>query len=490
MIITKNIRYKERDYRAITDDTRVVEALLRGEILKECEQEIDLNSLLLVKTKQNAPFVAKLEDSYLNQSARQGLLKPQNKGDEQGRECSQFTLHIIETNELYSVLFGDSSASKMRIVGITGTNGKTTTAAIIYSILLDLGYKVALLGTRGFFMNDKPIKPKGLTTPSLLELYDDLCMAAQEGSDFFIMEVSSHAIEQERIAGLEFALKILTNITSDHLDYHQSIEEYRRIKNHFFEGKGGSFKLLNADEPHAHCEDREAFYYGVEKKGHLSVSAYALESGIDAHISWKFKDCLEHSTIEAHLYGKHNLYNVLAALGAVKILTDKPLESICAPLGHFGGVSGRMEVVQTKPLVIVDFAHTYDGMRQIFESFRHRKIAVVFGAGGDRDKSKRPKMGACAQSFAHKIYITSDNPRTESPKDIIDDILSGMKPSERVFVESDRKKAIHRALDELRDDEVLLILGKGDEDYQIIGTQKTHFDDREVVRAYFENKGA
>ena len=149
-----------------------------------------------------------------------------------------------------------------------------------------------------------------------------------------------------------------------------------------------------------------------------------------------------------------------------------------------------MEVVQTKPLVIVDFAHTYDGMRQIFESFRHRKIAVVFGAGGDRDKSKRPKMGACAQSFAHKIYITSDNPRTESPKDIIDDILSGMKPSERVFVESDRKKAIHRALDELRDDEVLLILGKGDEDYQIIGTQKTHFDDREVVRAYFENKGA
>ena len=147
-----------------------------------------------------------------------------------------------------------------------------------------------------------------------------------------------------------------------------------------------------------------------------------------------------------------------------------------------------MEVVHTSPLVIVDFAHTYDGMRQIFESFRHQKIVVVFGAGGDRDKTKRPKMGECAQQFAHKIYVTSDNPRTESAQSIIEDILSGITRQERVFVEVERKNAICRALDELQNDEVLLILGKGDEDYQIIGTQKLHFDDREIVKAYFAHK--
>ncbi len=184
------------------------------------------------------------------------------------------------------------------------------------------------------------------------------------------------------------------------------------------------------------------------------------------------------------------MYNILAGIAGVKILTHTSLESIAATLGNFGGVGGRMEVVHTKPLVIVDFAHTHDGMKQIFESFRHQKLAVVFGAGGDRDKSKRPKMGACAAYYAHKIYITSDNPRTESPQSIIDDILNGIERSERVCVEINRKEAIHRALDELADDEVLLILGKGDEDYQIIGTQKIHFDDREVVRDYFKKSNA
>ncbi|TLE01817.1 UDP-N-acetylmuramoyl-L-alanyl-D-glutamate--2,6-diaminopimelate ligase [Helicobacter japonicus] len=462
MIIAKNIKYKDKFYSAITDDTRVVSALLAGESLEGYEN-INLESLLLVKCKQNASFVVKLEDSIKSQK-----------------------FNIIESYELPNVLLDKANAQKTRIVGITGTNGKTTTAAIIYSILLDLGYKVALLGTRGLFMNDKQIKPKGLTTPSLLELYEDLCIATQEECDFFVMEVSSHAIAQERIAGLTFALKILTNITSDHLDYHKSIDEYRRVKNSFFEGEG--LKLLNVDEPYIRCSDREAFFYGVEKKGHLSVSAYALESGIDAHILWKFKEEVEQGTIIAHLYGKHNLYNVLAGIAAVKILTNKPLESVATALENFGGVSGRMEVVHTSPLVIVDFAHTHDGMQQIFESFRHQKVAVVFGAGGDRDKSKRPKMGECAQKFADKIYITSDNPRTESPQSIINDILSGMDTNGNICIESNREKAIYKALDELKNDEVLLILGKGDEDYQIIGTQKIHFDDREVVRAYFANR--
>lgn len=468
MVIARSIKYKDKLYQAITDDTRVAKAFIEGESLYEDINLAAFDSLLLLSYRQNAPFIQSFQDSIA-----------------QMPKSIQEKFAILESSQLPEVLLGKEQ--NISVVGITGTNGKTTTAAMIYSILLDLGFKVALLGTRGFFMNDRQIKPKGLTTPTLLELYDDLLCAMSAKCDFFIMEVSSHAISQERIAGVKFALKILTNITSDHLDYHKSIEEYRRVKNSFFAEYGA--KLINADEPYAECKDREAFYYGVEKKGHLSVDAYALENGIDAHISWRLRGGrAEHSTLEVGLYGKYNLYNALASLGAVKILTSKPLDVIAQALGNFGGVSGRMEVVHTCPLVIVDFAHTQDGMRQIFESFRHTKIAVVFGAGGDRDRTKRPKMGACAQQFAHKIYITSDNPRTESAQSIIEDILQGITKGENVYIESDRKKAIHKALDELNSDEVLLILGKGDEDYQIIGSQKLHFDDREVVREYFANK--
>nr|WP_317404164.1 UDP-N-acetylmuramoyl-L-alanyl-D-glutamate--2,6-diaminopimelate ligase [uncultured Helicobacter sp.] len=450
MIIEKNINHNGKIFKILTDDTRVWDSA----------DKVAREEILLVRSKQNAPFIP---SDF-----------PQN--------------NLIESYNLSKVLLDSIPGKNPRIVGITGTNGKTTTAAIIYSLLLDLGYKVALLGTRGFFINDKTIKPKGLTTPSVLELYENLSMAKSEQCDFFVMEVSSHAIIQERIAGLSFELKILSNITSDHLDYHKSVEEYRRVKNSFFEGEG--LKLINADEKYAICKDVGAFYYGVEKKGHLSVGAYALESGIDAHIAWRDnKKCSQEScALQTYLYGKHNLYNALAGIAAVKILTNKPLSDIAKAMENFAGVSGRMEVVHTKPLVIVDFAHTYDGMKQIFESFRHQKIAVVFGAGGDRDKSKRPKMGSCAFEYADKLYITSDNPRSENPAEILRDIANGLPKdygAKFVVMEIDRKKAIVQALSDLQENEVLLILGKGDEDYQIIGENKIHFDDREVVRAYY-----
>lgn len=450
MIIEKNINHNGKTFKILTDDTRVWDSA----------DKVAREEILLVRSKQNAAFIS---SDF-----------PQN--------------NLIESYNLSKVLLDSVPGKNPRIVGITGTNGKTTTAAIIYSLLLDLGYKVALLGTRGFFINDKTIKPKGLTTPSVLELYENLSMAKSEQCDFFVMEVSSHAIIQERIAGLNFELKILSNITSDHLDYHKSVEEYRRVKNSFFEGEG--LKLINADEKYAICKDVGAFYYGVEKKGHLSVEAYALESGIDAHIAWRDnKKCSQEScALQTYLYGKHNLYNALAGIAAVKILTNKPLSDIAKAMENFAGVSGRMEVVHTKPLVIVDFAHTHDGMKQIFESFRHQKIAVVFGAGGDRDKSKRPKMGSCAFEYADKLYITSDNPRSENPAEILRDIANGLPKdygAKFVVMEIDRKKAIIQALSDLQENEVLLILGKGDEDYQIIGENKIHFDDREVVRAYY-----
>lgn len=371
----------------------------------------------------------------------------------------------------------------LKIIAITGTNGKTTTAAMIYSILLDLGHKVALLGTRGFFINGVQKKEKGLTTPSLLEIYHAIVCARDENCDYFVMEVSSHAIVQNRIEGLRFALKILTNITSDHLDYHKTLENYIATKNSFFANPLDK-KLINKDESNAQYAINNTITYGIESNATLSVKAYSLRNGISAQITYGN----EKAQIDSMLFGKHNLYNALAAIGAVKYLENIPLESVCEQLENFGGVKGRMEIVSKNPLIIVDFAHTEDGMQKIFESFLHQKVAVVFGAGGNRDKTKRPKMGLCAAKYAQKIYITSDNPRNEIPKEIMQDIYMGipneLREKRKIILEENRAKAIEIALKELQSDEVLLILGKGDETYQIIGDTTLPFDDAKEAQKH------
>ncbi|CAM2958588.1 UDP-N-acetylmuramoyl-L-alanyl-D-glutamate--2,6-diaminopimelate ligase [Helicobacter burdigaliensis] len=374
----------------------------------------------------------------------------------------------------------------LKIIGITGTNGKTTTAAMIYSILLDMGYKVGLLGTRGFFINEVQKREKGLTTPSLLEIYTAIHEAKKEGCEYFVMEVSSHSIVQERIEGLDFALRILTNITSDHLDYHKTLQNYRDVKNSFFSNPN-DLKLINKDEINARYALQNCITYGIENPATLSVKAYSLKDGITAQIFYGKEEAL----LDLNLFGKHNLYNALAALAAVKILENAPLGEITKHLENFGGVLGRMQIVSKKPLIIVDFAHTHDGMEQIFQSFAHQKIAVVFGAGGDRDRSKRPKMGFVAAKYANKIYITSDNPRSEEPQSIIEEILAGipqaLREKRQIFVEVDRREAIKKAILDVKEDEVLLVLGKGDEHYQIIKDEILHFDDVEEIQKALEN---
>ncbi|PAF45817.1 UDP-N-acetylmuramoylalanyl-D-glutamate--2,6-diaminopimelate ligase [Helicobacter sp. 11S02629-2] len=383
----------------------------------------------------------------------------------------------------------DYFKTDMKIVGITGTNGKTTTASAIYSTLLDLGYKCALLGTRGFFMNDKKIRPKGLTTPSLLDLYEDIDLACEEGCKYFVMEVSSHAIVQDRISSLEFALKAITNITSDHLDFHKTLENYIEAKLSFFKDDE-VLKVINLDDAKV---ARLRFYkdtysYALESKATFKVNAYSLTNGIDAQVSFTLPDkTQEDAFLESSLYGVHNLYNALCALSCVKLLTKKPLQALCDALSGFGGVSGRAEVVSTKPLVIVDFAHTQDGMLKMFESFKGRPIHVVFGAGGDRDKTKRPLMGKVAKAYATKIYVTSDNPRSEDPELIIKDILSGMDDLSNVYVNKDREAAIKQAIAELDEKCVLLILGKGDEEGQIFKNETLPFSDKECVKKILTN---
>jgi UDP-N-acetylmuramoyl-L-alanyl-D-glutamate--2,6-diaminopimelate ligase len=365
----------------------------------------------------------------------------------------------------------------MKVVGVTGTNGKTTVTAAIYSFLLDLDEKPALQGTRGLFAQEQRIEEKSMTTPSILETLHNMKQTHDLGCEYFIMEVSSHAIDQKRIEGLSFALKVHTNVTSDHLDYHGTVEEYRRIKSLFFADE--TPKLLNKDDiKNITYNPIGAQSYGVDEPATFKVQAFSLLHGITAGI----KHMQEEATFHSSMVGLFNLFNLMAAIGSVQMLTKRPVEEICEVVEHFAGVSGRMEVVSRDPLVIVDFAHTDDGMHAVLESMKDRDISVVFGAGGNRDKEKRPRMGAVAGRYANKIYVTSDNPRDEVPEQILEDILVGLHGKENVTACPDRKLAIKMALDALEENEVLLILGKGDEDYQEIKGVKHLFDDREVVR--------
>ena len=425
-----NILYKSREWNKITENTK----------------EWDSNTLFL-ETAQNRKYI----DTLPNEAVK---IKP-------------------------AELFERWGLDSINIVGISGTNGKTTTAALIYSLLNDLEYTAALQGTRGVFVADTKIESKSMTTPSILQTLKHIKIAKDMGAKYFVMEVSSHAIAQNRIESLPFALKVHTNVTRDHLDYHGTIEEYRKIKSAFF--ADNSPKLLNKDMISTiKFNPTNAYTYGVEEPATFKIMAYSLSDGISGVIQYYN----EKEAFFSNMMGLFNLYNITAAISAVKILTNKPLSEISQELEYFGGVSGRMEVVSQNPMVIVDFAHTPDGIYRVLDSLKDRDLAVVFGAGGDRDRGKRPKMGAVAGRFAKKIYITSDNPRSENPQDIIDDILSGLKGKEGVKAIIDRKEAIKTALSELKDGEILLILGKGDEEYQEIGDKKIPFDDREVVREY------
>jgi len=367
--------------------------------------------------------------------------------------------------------------SGIKIVGITGTNGKTTTSAALYSILLDLGYKTALQGTRGFFINDEKIEEYSLTTPVQLSNFAHIQMAIDEACEFFIMEVSSHALAQKRIEGLDFALKVHTNITRDHLDYHSSLQEYIDIKNSFF--LDDTPKLINKDDKNVKYKIKNGFAYSLDEPSTYKVEAYSFKNGTSVVIK-NFANMVNFST---HLMGVFNIYNLTAAVASANILTKRPLEEICKAVENFGGVAGRMEVVSDDPLVIIDFAHTPDGMKQVFESFKEKDIIVVFGAGGDRDKEKRAVMGKVAGEYCKEIIVTSDNPRFEDPDLIIEDILTTIADKSNVEVEINRKAAIEKAIKKATKDSVVLILGKGDEQFQIIYDKKFPLNDKEVVQS-------
>ncbi|HEG0327007.1 TPA: UDP-N-acetylmuramoyl-L-alanyl-D-glutamate--2,6-diaminopimelate ligase [Campylobacter coli] len=385
---------------------------------------------------------------------------------------------IIDVEECKKLLKIDEN---IKIIGITGTNGKTTTAAAIYSILLDLGFKCGLCGTRGAFINDEQIDEKSLTTSPILKTLEYLQLATQKKCDFFIMEVSSHALVQNRIEGLKFAAKIFTNITQDHLDFHGNFENYKAAKELFFTDE--NLKFINKDTLMIKFNVRNAFTYGIENPSLYQVKAYSLEDGISAIVA--LKDQSFH--IDSPLLGLFNLYNLLAASACVNELVKPNLKDLEKAISGFGGVCGRVEQVANG--VIVDFAHTPDGIEKVLDTLKNKKLIVVFGAGGDRDKTKRPLMGKIVEHFAKIAIITSDNPRSEEPKDIMNEILSGFQNPDKALMIEDRKEAINKALKLKEKDDLVVILGKGDENTQEIKEIKHPFSDKAVVNEILKNQG-
>lgn len=383
---------------------------------------------------------------------------------------------IISLSECKELLGVDK---KLQIIGITGTNGKTTTAAIIAHLLNALGFKSALCGTRGAFIGEQIIGEKGLTTAPILQTLDYLALASKAGCKFFVMEVSSHALVQKRIESLQFVAKIFTNLTQDHLDFHKDLAHYQAAKESFFTDE--TLKFINADSVQIAYNPKNALSYGIKHSADYSASEFDLNSGIKATLNFKGEKVM----INSPLVGLFNLYNLLCACACINELVRPNLSALQKAISTFKGVSGRVEEVAER--AIVDFAHTPDGIEKVLEALPNKKLIVVLGAGGDRDKTKRPLMAKAAKKFAHKLIITSDNPRSENPNDIIADILSGISQDESVFVEVDRKKAIEKALTMQKDDEFVVILGKGDENYQEIKGVKYPFSDKDAVREITTN---
>ncbi len=395
-----------------------------------------------------------------------------------------------------SRFYGDPS-SHLTVVGVTGTNGKTTTTYLCKSLLEGLGRKVGLIGTVAYQIGSETI-PASHTTPGALELQGLLARMTQSGLNSVVMEVSSHALAMDRTAGCEYDAAVFTNLTQDHLDYHRTMEEYFQAKLRLFTGLGRGEKLgqraiINMDDPRGSqiCQacSVPVWGYAVNGRGDLKAEQVRL-----AMSGTTFTAATPAGTfdVESRLVGEHNVYNLLAAIG-VALHAGATCDQVRESVTRVNNVPGRFESVAAGQdfMVVVDYAHTEDALVRLLtaaQAIKTQRIITVFGCGGDRDRGKRPKMGRAAVLSSDVVVLTSDNPRTEDPMAILREVEVGVREAlqQRGHVEyhlvPDRREAIGLAVRSARKGDIVLIAGKGHEDYQIIGTKKIHFDDREVAR--------
>ena len=424
---------------------------------------------------------------------------PRKQGEQGESACVISAENMTEACAEAAAAFYGYPARQLRLIGITGTNGKTTTSHLIEFFLAQAQLPTALFGTLyarwpGFTQTSVH------TTPFAVELQQQLKLAVSAGCQFGVMEVSSHSLAQGRVKGCSFEVAVFTNLTQDHLDFHRDMEDYFTAKALLFspdylQGRAA----INADDPYGRrligqLHPDQVWSYSVQKS-----SAELWTSDLNYQptgVSGILHTPVGEAPFQLPLVGQYNLSNMLAAIAAVLHLGVK-LESVVEALQHFSGVPGRMERVQIQPdqdiSVIVDYAHTPDSLENLLKASRpfiKSKMICVFGCGGDRDRTKRPKMGKIAAELADVAVVTSDNPRTENPERIIQDILEGIPSSVEPIVISDRAAAIRTAILQAQPGDGVLIAGKGHEDYQILGTEKIHFDDREQARAALQERFA
>ncbi|MBO4936049.1 MAG: UDP-N-acetylmuramoyl-L-alanyl-D-glutamate--2,6-diaminopimelate ligase [Alistipes sp.] len=403
------------------------------------------------------------------------------------------TFVVVEDTNLVmgtiaSNFYGNPS-HELKVVGVTGTNGKTTIATLLYDLVQSMGYKAGLISTVVYKVGAKEIASTH-TTPDAIRLNAMMREMVDEGCDYCFMECSSHAIVQQRIHGISFVGGLFTNITHEHLDYHKTFAEYIRAKKSFFDALPKSaFALVNIDDRNGEVmiQNTKASRHTLSLQKMADFRAKVIEMMVEG-----MELRIENREVWVQFLGRFNAYNLLTVYGAAVLLGFNE-EEVLAHLSMLRPVSGRFETVVAKDgtTAIIDFAHTPDALENIIRTIdelrrKEQRLIIVCGCGGDRDKSKRPVMGGMASKMADVAIFTSDNPRTEDPEQILREMEEGVEVGCKYLKITDRHEAIKTAvmLSEPRD--IILLAGKGHEDYQIIGTEKHHFNDKEVVKEYFE----
>ena len=401
---------------------------------------------------------------------------------------------VEDTNTAMAAMaaaYYDNPSKELKLVGVTGTNGKTTTATLLYDMFMAMGYKCGLISTVVYRIAERRIDSTH-TTPDSIRLNAMMREMVAEGCQYCFMEVSSHAAAQHRIDNLRFAGALFTNLTHDHLDYHGTYKEYIRAKKSFFDALDKeAWAVVNIDDRNGEVmiQNCKAKCYRLSLRSMADFRTKILEmmpNGMQLHI--------DNQELWAKFTGRFNAYNLTTVYAAATLLGIDKIE-VLRTLSMLSPVSGRFETISAddQTMAVVDYAHTPDALENVLETIdelrkANQQLIVVCGCGGDRDKTKRPEMAAIAVKHATTAIFTSDNPRTESPEAILDDMIAGVAGKENYLRITDRRQAIRTASMLAKAGDIIVIAGKGHEDYQIIGTEKHHFDDREEIRAAFATR--
>jgi UDP-N-acetylmuramoyl-L-alanyl-D-glutamate--2,6-diaminopimelate ligase len=413
---------------------------------------------------------------------------------EEAKNCT--CIQVADSHEtlarMASEYYGRPS-EKLKLTGVTGTNGKTTIATLLYQLFTNLGYNCGLLSTINTRVGTK-ISEATHTTPDPLQINSLLAEMADAGCEYAFMEVSSHAAHQKRIGGLRFTGGIFTNLTHDHLDYHKDFREYLMAKKLFFDAlPADAFALVNADDKNSKVmvQNTKASVYGYSLKAMSEFRAKVAESHMEGNLL-----IMDNREIWTLLPGAFNAYNILAIMGAA-ILLKANREEVYREISKLGSASGRFEIIRSAGGItaIVDYAHSPDALENVLKTINdirkpENRLITIVGAGGNRDKTKRPLMARISATLSDKLVLTSDNPRNEEPEDILNDMKAGLDPllEKKTVCITDREEAIRATCSFAEKNDIILVAGKGHETYQDIKGVKHHFDDREMLKKYLENR--